>query len=656
PGFSSVRGIGSERIKVIVDVTGLPEGRYDGTLLVRSNGGDEKINIPVNVLVLKSISIVPVCAKVEVNHKVVFRATGTWSDGSRNDLSDGSDGRWIVSDPSVGFFLRRKPIFVAKRAGRVEVRRMTGSVISNVAIIDVEEGLAYPVLIVSPREVDFGTIGPGESSTGFISVKNVGGGNPTWLVHSVGDWILPDDDKLSGTAGIPARSLRVTISPVTNDKTSDDGLLTVQIRLEAGHDSVSYKKTLSPGSYREELKLSFDGGERTIFLKFDVTERGSRPCMDLRPLGIDFGNVEADRKLIRRIELRNVGKGVLKWKAMLQGKRKNFRGVALTRGRYVSFANDSVSGKGTYNVPRGLSNNLEITGKWSEARGYPCSTVGNDLLRYSFSGSGVTLFLWKNKSGGTLDVFLDNLMVDQIDCASEKRKRIEFPVSKTLADGKSHLLGLVARDGTVEIEGVRVYSASLIEGGGDWIRISPGKGTTTNEVDYVNVIASFANLSPGSYSENIIFYSGEGVETVEVALDVNGDKQSELIDIYRYTKGAESLLSSGVGTGDFSLERYKQGELVFSLFRRGTPGTTEFFQWHNPSRGTHYYSYNSELVGSGKHFLKGYIFDGNIGNIATIKLPDTRDLYRWFNPETGAYFYTTDTKGEGCEKMGYMYD
>jgi len=103
----------------------------------------------------------------------------------------------------------------------------------------------------------------------------------------------------------------------------------------------------------------------------------------------------------------------------------------------------------------------------------------------------------------------------------------------------------------------------------------------------------------------------------------------------------------------FPLERYRKGELAFRLFRRGTPGTAEFFQWHNPSKGTHFYSYSRS---GGKHPLKGYIFDGTIGNIATLKLSHTRDLYRWFNPETGAYFYTTDTKSENREKMGYIYD
>jgi len=653
---SSLLGIGRKKIHVAVDATGLPEGRYEGTLLVRSNGGDEKINFQVNVLALKSISIIPVSAKITVNNKMMFRATGIWSDGSRTDLSGGSDGRWMVSDPSIGFFLRKRPVFMAKKAGRTDVRKMRSGVISNVAVIDVEEGLAEPVLMVSPREVDFGPIGPGESSKGLISLKNVGGGGLTWKVHRIGDWISRYDDMLSGMAGISARSLHVTIDSISKVNASTDGLFPVRILLEAGNNSVSYEKSLSPGSYREELNLFFNGGERTVFLKFEVTEKGSRPSMDVVPLGIYFGNIETGRKLMKRIELRNSGKGVLKWEAMLQGKRKDFRGVVLEKGRYVSFANGAVSGKGSYTVPGSLINTLETSGEWSEARGYPYSTEGNDILRYSFTGSGISLFLWKDKSGGTLDVFIDNRIVGEINCASVKRKRAEFPVVKDLVDGRSHLLVLVVRKGTVEVEGVRINTASLMEGGKGWIRISPERGTTTNEVDYINVMADSKNLSPGSYSENILFYSGEGIETVEVSFDVKGDKPSELISIYRYIKGTDSLLSSGVAGGDFPLERYKRGELAFSLYRKDTPGTTEFFQWHNPSKGTHYYSYNPQLVGSGKRSFKGYVFDGTIGNIATIMLPHTRDLYRWFNPETGAYFYTTDTKGEGRKKMGYMYD
>ena len=534
--YSSLHGSGKGNVKIVVDTRELPDGKHEGSVLIRSNGGDEKIIIPVTIRSLESISLTPISVKTAVNRKTMFRATGMWSDGSRTDLSRGLGGRWIISDPSIGFFPRGRSVFVARKTGYVEIIRVRGDVSSNVAVVDVVEDVAGPVLLVSPREVDFGTVGPGESSKGVFSLKNVGGGNLTWLVNRMGDWISPYDDTLSGTAGMSARSLRVSIESMADNGASVNGLSDIRMIFKTGHKAVSYRKLLPPGSYREELKVSFNGGDRTVFLKFVVAEKeGSRSSMDIRPLEIDLGSVDVGRKFTKRIELRNTGGDVLKWKAILQGNRKTFRGVVLERVGYTSFADEAVSGKGKK----------------------------------------------------------------------------------------------------------------------DWIRISPKKGTTTNEVDYINAMVNTKGLLPGSHSENILFYSSESVKIVKMSLDIKDDKVSELTDIYRYTKGTDNLLSPDVTRGDFSLEGYKKSGPIFRLFHKDTPGTTEFFQWHNPSRATHFYSYNRS---GGKHSLKGYIFDGSIGSIATLKLLHTRDLYRWFNPETRAYFYTTDPKGEGHEKMGYIYD
>jgi hypothetical protein len=61
------------------------------------------------------------------------------------------------------------------------------------------------------------------------------------------------------------------------------------------------------------------------------------------------------------------------------------------------------------------------------------------------------------------------------------------------------------------------------------------------------------------------------------------------------------------------------------------------------------------MRGEGKT-LKGYVYKGVIGNIATSRLTNTRELYRWFNPANGSYFYTTDPKGEDSLKKGYRFD
>lgn len=652
-GYSRLSGMGAKNIPITVDVTGLPEGQYEGTILVRSNGGEEEITIPVTILSLTSISLTPVSLKMEVNGRMAFRATGIWSDGSRTDLSSGSGGRWAISDHSIGFFLRRRPVFIANRAGRAEIRRVKGAVSSNVAVIDVEEDTAGPVLMVSPHEVDFGTIGPGESSKGVISLRNVGGGNLVWQTYGVGDWIPTEGGIPSGTAGRAGRRLRVSVESMTEEGAPAGGLFAVRIRLDAGHNSTSYEKFLSAGSYREELKLYFNGGERSVFLKFAVAEKGSRPSMDLQPLGIDFGSVPADGTLIRKIRLKNVGKSVLKWGALLQGGRKTFRGVTPERGRYRSFANEAVSGKGRYLVPERLKDRVTLSGEWTENGGYPYSTGEDSLFRYSFTGSGITVFLWKDIYGGTVEVFVDGRLAGEVDCAAEERERVEFPAAENLAEWEPHLLVLRARGGTMEVEGARVYTEDLVQGRKGWIGISPERGTTTNEADYITVTVAPEGLSAGSYSENIVFYSDEGVEIVEVSLDITGDKLSKYIDIYSYTKGADILLSPGDVPGDPPLQGYRKEGPLFRLFRPGTPGTTEFFQWHNPSKGTHFYSYNRS---GGKRSLVGYVFDGPIGNIATLKLPHTRDLYTWFNPQTEAYFYTTDPKGEDYRKKGYIYD
>jgi len=652
--YDTLRGRGQAKITVVLDTSDLPDGSYEGTILIKSNGGDEKITLPVTVRSLESIFLTPVSVKTTVNHKTLFKTTGKWSDGSRTDLSGSAHGRWILSDPSIGFFPRGRSVFVAKKPGSVVIRRMSGEVSSNFAVVDVKEDISGPVLSLSPREVDLGTIGPGETATGVLSLKNVGSGNLTWVVTGMGSWVFPPDNTLSAPAGASSRRLKVSLGSAAEDGVSVGGLYDVWLRFEAGHRDVSYKKLLPPGNYREKLKLSFNGGERTVFLKFVLSEReGSRSCMEIKPLGIDFGSVNAGMKLVKRIELKNTGNDVLKWKAMPQSNRKTFRGVVLERGRYVSFVNESVPEKGRYAVPPRLENELRIAGKWYEDHGYPYCKNENTLLKYTFSGKGIALFLWKDIDGGMLDVFVDGRMVGQVDCGSEKRTRIEFPVAENLPEGEPHLLVLAGRGGRVVVEGVRIHATGLMRGGKDWIRISPEKGTTTNEIDYVNVTLNTADLPTGSYSENLIFYSSDGVETVEVSLDIISDKALELIDIYRYTKGADSLLSTEVNKQSLLLKGYKKSGPVFRLFQQGTPGTAEFFQWHNPAESTHYYSYSRS---GGKRTLKGYVFDGAVGNIATLKLARTKDLYRWFNPETNAYFYTTDPRGEGRERMGYRYD
>jgi hypothetical protein len=652
-------GSGRDEISIAIDATDLKEGRYKGSILIKSNGGDEVITVSANVVSLKTISVSPSSITIPVGGKRKFRATAVWSDGKRSDLSEEGKGRWILTDPTVGVFVPKKNIFIAKSAGHTEIVKERGSITSNTASIDVEASTAGPVLMVSPRELDLGKIGPGERSKGIITLKNAGTGELVWALEDREGKFLSGDRGLTGTIERSPHYLGIDVESLEEQEgaqkvSSEKALYPIKIRIENGRKTASYQRVLPLGEYREGLKVKFDGSFRTIFISFTVSSVPSRPVLDVEPRGIDFGNIEAGGSRIGKIELRNSGKNVLAWEARVQGKRKYFRGIPLEKGRYVSFRNSNETKEGAYMIPEHIGDDLEVSGAWLiNKSGYPESTEGGESLKYTFRGTGISLFLWKDVYGGVLHSFIDGIPVGEIDCISEKRERYEYVVAKGLEEGV-HRLTLTSRSGSVELEGASIVSEEFVTNKEDWLRIFPEKGTTTNEIDYVNVITETKGLEPGIYCENLLFQSDSGNEIVKVSLEIIDSNTFKYIDIYRYEKGAGSALASrAVFEKNDLLKDYKESGLAFRLFRQGTSGTAPLFWWYSPIKKDYFYS--TDRKGGGKS-LKGYVFGGSIGNIATLRIADSRELYRWFNPERGTHYYTVDLKGEGYKKKGYQYD
>ncbi|MDO9528228.1 MAG: hypothetical protein Q7J27_03620 [Syntrophales bacterium] len=651
----------ADTITITAYTLGLTDGEYKGKIFVISDAERQEIEISMKVVSLQYITITPVSIKVRAGQSRKFRAAGVWSDGSKTDLSESLDGRWVISDPSVGKFLYGKPVFVARKTGKTEIKKIRGDIVSDIALVEVEEGISRPVLAVSPREIDLGAIGPGESSKGTFSLKNFGSGFLGWYIEGLSEWSLSGEEGLSGIVRNTSGHIRAYLSSLKKEGKEDweepeedaSSLYPVQLRLESEGNFVTYVKNLPIGTYREMITLSSDGGVRRIFLRFEVTQVKSVPSIKVGPLGIDSGVVASGKHLVKRVELTNEGRDVLKWKARLQGNRRTFAGVPLKKGRYVSLLNPNVRDSEKYAVPGHLKDSVDISGVWSEDRGYPYSYGEEDILKYKFSGTGIALFIWKDFEGGYLTTYVDDELMKEIDCYSEKNERTEFLVVEGLEDGP-HVLKLVSEEGRVVIEGVRVYSSNIIKGNYDWIEIFPDIGTTTSETDYVNVMINSRGLKPGYYSENILFSSNGGTEVVEVTLQVSEHKASEIIDIYRYVRESDCLFTADPQIEGLDvLKGYKKQGIAFRLFSKDAPGTTEFFRWHNSSKKSHFYSVDRE--GKGKS-LTGYVLEESIGNIATTKLSRTKELYRWFNLSSGVYFYTTDPKGEGCSRRGYKYD
>jgi hypothetical protein len=187
-----------------------------------------------------------------------------------------------------------------------------------------------------------------------------------------------------------------------------------------------------------------------------------------------------------------------------------------------------------------------------------------------------------------------------------------------------------------------------------WARLTPLSGTTTRETDFVTVRMNLSELKPGIYTDHVTIASNGGTARIPISLNVTVEPAPKLLPVYRYTRGDDSLFTAQPDREDPRyLGAYQRAGLAFRLYGPGTAGTVELYRWYNPSIGDHYYA--AERSGGRKN-LAGYLFEGPIGNIATIRLPGTRELYRWFNAATNRHFFTTDSAGEGHGKRGYRFE
>ncbi|MBN2282590.1 MAG: hypothetical protein JXO48_01745 [Deltaproteobacteria bacterium] len=646
-GLQVLAGKGPARVPVFIDTTGLPAGTYHERLYIESNGGDEAVDISMEVVTLKEILLSPVNVFMNKGDTMDFRVTGIWSDGRRSDLSTSRDGNWLVSDAAKGSFTAGRARFAAKEEGHAAVSRMIGGSRSNEVHIDIQDVPLSPVLKVTPHEVGLGKIGPGESGRGVFLLSNVGTGTLEW---SAGFKDVPEGEErrsLNGAVTRHRRYLNIYARSLIDDG-SDAPLLRktypVQLVVESDTGRIYHRRDLPQGRYREELPIEYNGGARTLFVAYEVTGKRTRPELYVEPHGLDFGVLGTGTRSVKKVTIENRGKNVLAWNTIAQKNRTSFRNFPLTRGRYYSFLNETDPGTTSYIVPEHIKGKLFLSGEWGQHDGYPLSTANRDTLRFTFSGTGVALYLWKDSNGGIVNIFMDGEARQEIDCASFKRERIVVPIDEEL-DAGLHILTLTVRKGVAEIEGVTVYGGEIKRGRGQWLQIFPDRGTTTNETDYVNVTVDTGGLPAGQYAENIIFYTDETSEIVQVALDIMEGNPSDMIDIYSYQTAGSVLLSTRTEGAEQPVS--------FRLFQKGSPGTTEFFRWFNPQLKDYYYSYETEVE---KTDLEGYVLEGPVGSIATIPLPGTKELYRWYNVNTGRHYFTTDPAGEGYQNRGYRYD
>ena len=512
-----------------------------------------------------------------------------------------------------------------------------------------------PVLAITPREVDLGTISPGEVVTGAFTFKNMGSGVLSWYTGGPEGWKKIENQKLSVTQEGETESLRFEIRlPIDGSQTKSfkfkSFLHNTEMQFETGREKLICQKDLQIGRHKEAIKITSTGGSRTIYVTFKIATTQETPIINFNPARLDMGTVMPGKNVSKKIMITNKGKEMLVWTVAARRPNRIENTTIFKKERYLSFRNDEVRESADYSVPGQLKDALEIFGKWTGNDGYPYSVGGGSSIKYRFNGTGISLNLSAQSEEGSLALYLDENILNSHDWPAGKKENAELVIAERLADGP-HVLTVVNKDGNLKIEGVKISGKDVIRGPSGWITVLPNSGTTTSQTNYLNVTLNTRQLAPGYYGDSIVFSTNGGDEIVDVYVEVTQDNISRVIDIYRYSKGLDYLFTADpqMEAKRLSLNSYVKEGIAFRLFIAETPGTRSFYRWYNPQKKDHFYHHDSK--GCGKN-LQGYALEGSIGNIATSKMTNTRELYRWTNTSTGNHFYST----ENVAKSGYRFD
>ena len=517
-----------------------------------------------------------------------------------------------------------------------------------------EESLP-PVLSISPREMNLGSIASGEAAFGLFTLKNMGSGNLSWSVKCPEGWRPPAGTDTSTSLRKKTDYLRVEILSFPLNEQLAEAQHSVEMKLETEDQTLICRKKLSEGAHKEAIKITSEGGNRTIFVTFFLSSVQEEALLNLNPTKLDMGSVLPGRTASRRVTLTNKGKEMLNWSVAVEKSKRDENTAEFKKGRYISFLSDEITEEGAYAVPAHLKEMMELAGRWTDNEGYPSGAEGENTMTLRFRGTGIVLYLLTCPDADSVGLYLDERPVTVGNCSEAIEKRNgELPVAAGLADA-AHVLTIVSKDSRVIFEGVKIMGKKISRAPAGSIVIIPTAGTTLTQTNYLQVTFAGRELAPGYYGGNIVFTANNKQTIVELFAEVLPDNITKLTDIYRFSSADDYLYTAKPQEDVAKLGRgnYKKEGIAFRLYAPETPGTTPFYRWYNTWKRAHFYHH--EQSGGGKN-LQGYVFEGAIGNIATSKLTNSKELYRWYNPSSGRYFYTTDTRAANIKKRGYRFE
>ncbi|MEI6610133.1 MAG: hypothetical protein WCO53_10380, partial [Deltaproteobacteria bacterium] len=262
-----------------------------------------------------------------------------------------------------------------------------------------------PVLAITPREVDVGTVSPGEVITGVFTFKNMGSGVLNWSTTGPEGWKKLENQNLSSTVEDETDSLRFEIRlPIDGDQLKGYKLKTylysTEIQFETGRGKIICQKDLHIGAHKEAIKITSSGGSRTIYVTFKIVATQESPMINFNPARLDMGSVIPGKTVSKKIMVTNKGKEMLEWAVTARKNKHNENTSIFKKERYISFLNEEVRGSENYSAPGHLRDTVELYGKWTENDGYPFCADGGNSIKYRFNGTGISLNMANQSEDG----------------------------------------------------------------------------------------------------------------------------------------------------------------------------------------------------------------------------------------------------------------
>ena len=524
PTSGSVNAEDTTSTTVSVTRAGLDKGSYEGEIAFVSNGGNDTVQVQMEVVPTLVVSESSLNFGTELTSLTL---TVTNPSGGILEWAAAGNASWLTVSPNSGTTQTEDDVLtiLVNRTGLDGGDySSTVTITSNGGNYTVTVTMRVPLppeLSVSPASLNFGA----STSTMNLNISNNGDGVLTWNVAADQGWL--------------------STSPTSGETTT-----------ETDPTQVTVDRTgLSAGDYSGTVTVTSDGGNEAITVSMSVP---APPLLAVNPTSLDFGASETSLS----VTITNGGDQTLEWSV---SDNQDWMSVSPTSGSTTAeqdivtvtvdrngLAAGDYSGSVTVTSNGGdqvVAVSMAVAPELSVSANQLDFGLTNDQLSFNITNTGQGVLSWSisddqawisvSPTSGSTTTETDPTQVT-VDRTGLSAGDYSGTVTVT-SDGGNEAITvsmsvpappLLAVNPTSLDFGASETSLSVtITNGGDqtlewsvsdnqdWMSVSPTSGSTTAEQDIVTVTVDRNGLAAGDYSGSVTVTSNGGDQVVTVSME-----------------------------------------------------------------------------------------------------------------------------------------